>query len=202
MNPNYGQMLVDCHFYKIIVEGVIDLPYTKFIDLDPPYLQEFHDRMLEQIPDNPSLRKALMYSFMVSHYGMLFDLQRAVLMQNVKRERGVMGNPKVRLSIYLIIAVFVGFSLGLMYPDPINMLLATVINLMTLGFCITTGFSYLVDPDKLDIETLTKINFIATCVKNDQDIRNVLFDRNGIYKNEVEYIHERLIVLLNGKDII
>lgn len=199
-HPDYDQILIDCHFHKIIVESVIDLPYTQFIDTEDTYFKEFHDRALQEIPINPSFRKALTYIYMVDSYGVLFDLQRATLTQHVNTQRGVMGNLKVRFSMFLVVAVVLGFGLGIVYPNPINMLFAAGLAGATLAMCISIGFDYFIDPDHLNREILSHVNYIAKILAMDQDVTCLLLCDER-YRDEVKAAHERLVRLIKGTDI-
>lgn len=199
-HPDYDQILIDCHFHKIMVESVIDLPYTQLIDTEQTYFKEFHDRALQEIPINPSFRKALTYIYMVDSYGVLFDLQRATLTQHVKTQRGIMGSLKVRLGMFLLVAIVLGFGLGIMYPNLMNMLFAAGLAGVTLIMCISIGFEYFIDPDHLNEEILSHVSYIAKILAMDQDVTCLLLCDER-YRDEVIAVHERLVRLIKGTDI-
>lgn len=167
---DYDQILADCHFHKIMVEAVINLPYTRLIDTGYTYFKEFHDRTLQEIPINPSFRKELTYIYMVDSYGVLFDLQRRLIRLHVRNQRGIMGNPKVRPNIFLVFAVILGFGLGLAYPNPMDMFLTACLTVATLSMCISIGFDYFIDPNHMDEEVISYTNYIAKLLEMDQDV--------------------------------
>ena len=199
-HPDYDQILIDCHFHKIMVEAVINLPYSRLIDTEYTYFKEFHDRALQQIPVNPTFRKALTYIYMVDSYGVLFDLQRRLIRLHVRDQRGIMGNPKVRLSIFLVLAVILGFGLGLAYPNPMDMFLTACLAVATLAMCISIGFDYFIDPNHMDEEVISYTNYIAKLLEMDQDVVCLLlYDER--FREEVKATHERLVQLMNGGDM-